>query len=105
MSGYERDQIVGHTLDQVNFWVDNEARARILAALEEKGEVSNEETEFRRKNGEIITVSFSAQRMVINGVLYEVSIQTDITERKRAERQLRESEEKFSTIFQTSLTP
>ena len=57
-----------------------------------------------KKNGEVIDVllSATAERDAQGNILRSRSFFIDVTEKKRAEKELRESEEKFSRAFQNS---
>jgi len=60
------------------------------------------ETKHRTKSGEIRDVQVSSRAISVGGRDFVQSIWRDITERKRAERVLRESEEKYHSIFETA---
>ncbi len=57
------------------------------------------ETKYKAKDGQILDILVSAQAVSNDGRKYIQSILKDITKRKEAERALRESENKFRTIF------
>jgi PAS domain S-box-containing protein len=57
------------------------------------------ETVHRRKDGSTFPVEVSSQGASVGGVRTLISIVRDITERKRTEEKLRESEHKFSLLF------
>ncbi len=84
-TGYTREEIIGKNSTALNIWKPGE-RERMLAILKEKGRVENEEFEFRRKSGEVRTQLFSAEPLTIGGEECLISITTDITNRKRAEK-------------------
>lgn len=60
------------------------------------------ETGIRLSNGKIKDVIFSADIMEFDQQTYSLTTMVDITERKRVERQLHQSEEKFSKAFMSS---
>jgi PAS domain S-box-containing protein len=63
----------------------------VLHALAEKGELSGFETQFKKKNGEVIWVMISVKAVhdLNNEVNYLQGFAVDITERKRAEEDIR----------------
>ena len=86
-----------------DFWLQPSDRARMMEALRRDGEVRDWVLEIRRGDGRTITVATSVrllrdERGAETG--YE-GIFRNVTERAQAEARLRQSEEKFSKVFQT----
>ena len=102
LTGYSREEIIGHTVDELKIWGDQAFRSRIAKALWEKGHVNNEELEWRTRTGEKITMLMSAEIADINGKKCIVSSITDITYLKKIEQDLRKSEERFAKAFNSS---
>jgi PAS domain S-box-containing protein len=102
VSGYSREEVIGRTSDEFNTWVPAEERDRMIRMLLENGRIRNEEFNTRSKSGKIQTMLMSAEVIEIGGEPCIIGVLTDITERKKAEKALRESEEKFSKAFRSS---
>ncbi len=98
--GYAEEEIIGHTSLEFNVWADPEDRRRLVEGLRKDGVVENLEARFRRKNGETVVGLMSASVIIIEGVPHILSITRDISDRKRAETALKESEAKFRNIFE-----
>ena len=64
-----------------------------------KGEWLKEEATHRRKDGSVFPIEISACVLELGNEKYALAIDRDITERKRAQEELRESEEKFAKVF------
>jgi PAS domain S-box-containing protein len=79
-------------------------RAELKKLLETKGSVSNFEAERYRKDGSKfwITINGHVVRDADGKVLYYQGTNQDVTESKRAELVLRESEEKFRNLFESA---
>ena len=105
MHGYEspKEMIMSITNIGKQLHVDPEDRKRYKNLLEEHGIVEDFESQFYRKDGTIIWMSLSTRAVkdATGKVLYYEGIVGDITERKRAEKALRESETKLQAIFDT----
>ncbi len=57
------------------------------------------ETIHQRKDGSTFPVEVSTRRVAIDGVIHSLAVIRDITERKRAEEAVRQSEEKYRVLF------
>jgi PAS domain S-box-containing protein len=102
LTGYTREEIIGHTVDELKIWDDPGFRTRMAKGLWEKGRISNEELEWRTRSGEKITMLMSAEIADIGGEKCIVSSFTDITYLKKIEQDLRKSEERFAKAFNSS---
>jgi len=98
ITGYTREEIIGYTSLEKDIWVRPEDRQFLAKTLLNKGFVRNMETEFRMKNGDILVGLMSAHLYKHDGVDHIISITRDITSRKRAEEELRISEERYRVV-------
>ena len=85
-------------------YVEPTQRDEFKRLLEERGEVRGFEHQTFRKDGSKIWISVNAHaiRNVVGDILYYEGTAQDITERKRAEQALRESEERYRELFENS---
>jgi len=102
MNQYSREELIGHTAFELNLWADREDRTQIAKVLREQGRVNNLEVRFRRKSGELGHALSSAELIELNGEQYMLSLLNDITERKQAEAELREREERHRSVLENS---
>ncbi|MEA5506126.1 PAS domain S-box protein [Halotia wernerae UHCC 0503] len=101
LSGYERDEAIGRTAFELNIWVNESDRARLLQELQTNKVVRNWECEFRRKSGEIITALLSAEIIDLDDIPCILVVHHDITERKQVEAQLRLSAQRDRLLTET----
>lgn len=93
-TGYSREEIIGHTTQELNVYVDPSDRDVILRTIRERGSVENFEFRMRKKSGEIGIGLNSTVLIEIGGERHLLATILDITERKRGEEKLREMEER-----------
>ncbi|MEK7263935.1 MAG: PAS domain S-box protein, partial [Bacteroidota bacterium] len=86
-----KEEVIGKTAAELNFLVHPEARAELTLLLKENKIVRDFETEVRTKQGNIKPVSASAQLMEVDNIPCLFSVSIDITERKKAEENIRKS--------------
>jgi len=103
--GYPREEIVGQSFAKIGLWLDLEARERMYDTLRATGSAREVECRWRKRSGEIVDVLFSGERAELAGETVLLSTCMDVTERRRAERLLHESEQRFATIFHASPVP
>ena len=104
MFGWHESEVLGQFLPFVP--EDNRDEHRLLRERVLRGEAfANIEVRRRKKDGSPIDISISTAplRDVQGQVTGIMSVNTDITERKRAEEELRESEERYKALFDRSL--
>jgi len=92
LTGYTREELIGRSSLELGTWVAPEERAELVRRLRERGIVSGMEIRVRRKDGTIRHVLISAQMVEIAGQKRMLSTNRDITEYKRLEEQLRQSQ-------------
>jgi two-component system, cell cycle sensor histidine kinase and response regulator CckA len=101
VTGYRREEIIGHTAQETNLWKRPEDRARYLEALTENGSVRDLEIIFQTKSGEQRVGLVSAELIDIARQKCAIAVFKDITERNLLERQLRQAQ-KMEAVGQLS---
>ena len=89
LTGYRTDEINGHSTAELNIWVDPERRNRLINELREKGSVNDFEFQVNNKDGEQHDMLAGAELVELGGELQAVIVAQDVTERKRAEEEIR----------------
>ena len=100
-TGWGREEVLGRTPFDISLWVAPSVRHEFVKKLLADGNVRGAEFRFRRKDGEERVALGSAELIEIEGEPCILSASMDITEKRRAEEALRESEEKFSKVFRS----
>ena len=88
VTGFQREEVIGRTASELNFWAVPEERARLMKALSEEGRVRDVEIAFNTKSGETRTGLESAEIIDAGGEVCMLAILKDITELKRAQEKL-----------------
>ena len=97
--GYSREAAIGQQESDLGFWIDEEQRLEILRELQQYTEVIDRETRLRTADGRIVHVEISLRFIEIDGDICILCIGRDITKRTAAEAALKDSEEKFGSVF------
>ncbi len=90
--GYCRDEIIGRTSADLDFWASAEHRDEILRKLRATGSVENVLNHYKTKSGQLRTGLWSGEIVRLGDRDVLLSILHDITERKQAE-------EKYQSIL------
>jgi PAS domain S-box-containing protein len=98
--GYSRQELVGRYRKDFDTGLD-ETSIRLIKDRIRGGETITFETWHRRKDGTSFPVEVKARQVEQGGFRF-LCLARDITERKRAEDELRDSEERFRTLIQFS---
>ncbi len=99
--GYSREEFAELKVADYDVIEDpSDARAHVQKVLQQGRD--DFETKLRTKNGDIKDIHVIAKVIELSGKKYFQSIWRDITERKKTERKLKESEEKFKALFENT---
>jgi PAS domain S-box-containing protein len=95
LTGYTKEDVIGVLSSEIKIWANPEDRERLINGLNQNKQVDNLEAQFRKKDGSITTALMSASLIMLNNEPHILSITRDISERKRIENALIESEQKY----------
>ncbi len=83
--GYELNEVMGHTAQELGFWPDQERRVALLNELRDQGRVPQYEGAFFNKSRELGHLLVSMELINLSGRQCILAMLTDISTRKRAE--------------------
>jgi len=86
--GFTREESIGRTSSELGLWSLNNSEG-ILNELRQTGRVQSKQITLQTKSEKLLIVNYSAELIEIGGRKRLLSVCEDITERKRAEEELR----------------
>jgi PAS domain S-box-containing protein len=98
LTGFSRDETVGHTPLELDVWVHPEERSHLVSILNKKGTVKEFEFRMKKKSGEISDMLISAELIVLSGEACMLSMALDISERKRSEEKIRQQVNRLTAL-------
>lgn len=97
--GFSREEAVGRTALELCMWAEPHEREILLETVRQEGKCRNLEVHTRLKNGEIIWTLLSATTIELDGTTCLLSVGRDITQRKRAEKELADHQGKLAAAL------
>lgn len=101
--GYDLHEIMGHKPSDLGMWGDTEQRQYILETFYAAGEVSNELTKLRRKDGTVGEMLLSLIRLRVADEECALAVVVDISERVQMEKSLHERDAAFRGAIETAV--
>lgn len=87
--GYKREEVLGRTSLELNLFADPRQREEIVQEMQAQGFLRDCELDVRKRSGEIRRALLSAERLLLDGEDFILTILTDITEQKKGEETLK----------------
>ena len=102
LTGWRRDEVIGRTPFDISLWVDPTERVAAVKRLAAEGSIRDVEFRYRRKDGTEMVGLGAAELIKIGNEQCVLSVVADITQRKRAEEAVKESELRFRLLADTA---
>ena len=103
--GHGRDELIGMAFSSIDPYASAEVIARMRQRLSSKEiEILTFEFRHRRKDGTLFPVEVRVREFRQYGQSFALALARDITDRNRAEKALRESEEQWKAVFENNPT-
>ncbi|RNI26249.1 PAS domain S-box protein [Rufibacter latericius] len=100
--GHSREQVIGKKAEDLDIFVDSTFRQRLFDQLKRDQKVAGMETQLKTGEGGLRNVVYNIEQVFLNNKKCFVLAFEDITDRKLAEKKLKENEALFSQIFYKS---
>ena len=94
--GYSREEIVGHTTDELGLFIEPEQQRDVAEQIQAQGRASDCELKVLCRDGSILDGLFSGEIIESQGQQYFLTVMIDHTERKRAEKAVRASRKQLA---------
>lgn len=102
---FERDEIIGHSAQELGLeqglWSAEQAREKFVARIKKEGRIGSYETEIRGPSGETRNAVASVQYINLDNTEALITSFIDITDRVRAEQQIRTLASELTAAEQT----
>ena len=102
LSGFTPEEALGKTSLDIGIWKNPADRDRIIRKIATGNPVDNEEVVYRVRSGEIRNILYTGRLIDVDGKPHILSHALDITEHKRSEQALKESEERYRILAENA---
>jgi PAS domain S-box-containing protein len=92
MLGYQRQEVIGHTASELDFWAQPSERVEMIRQLGERGRVTGFQTQYTTSKGKKREAEVSAELVELDGQRCMLAIIRDITETQQLEAQFRQAQ-------------
>jgi PAS domain S-box-containing protein len=99
ISGYDREAVIGKSSIEIGLWPDPDARREIIAHFKQHSRMDSRPCQFRMRDGQIRHFLWSAEAVEVGGTHCLLSSLLDVTEQHHMERALRQSEERYRSLY------
>ncbi|HSV48713.1 MAG TPA: PAS domain-containing protein, partial [Candidatus Acidoferrales bacterium] len=99
--GYDREELIGKPISFIDPSADMPKTDSLIKNLRKKSKYTFE-TKQRRKDGSLLDVESTVKAVKIGSNIWFLSIQRDITDRKRAEEALKRSNARFQALYENN---
>ena len=103
-TGYAREELIGHAASDMGLWFNLDDRNRLVEKIKKQGTVSDFETGYNTKDGEIRRAMGTFELITLNGEACLIGLFNDITESKRAEEDIRSLKQQIEFILGATRT-
>ena len=101
-TGYARDDVIGRVSTAIGIIPDEGEYGRFVSSLRGQSPLLGWEMTTRRQSGELRTCRFSSSVVLMGGRPHILSSVEDITEAKKTEEALRQSEQRFRALYENA---
>ena len=98
-SGYDKAEVVGRTFAEIPLWANPEDRETTLRTIASEGSLRDREFLFRMKDGSPRSYLLSANVVEIGAEAHILTSALDVTEIRRIDKALRESEQRLRAVL------
>lgn len=102
ITGYSREEIIGHTPVEIGLLPGPGTREKALEEVQQGGSANNMETELKHKSGHAVNVLISIDSVLIKNQKHSIMVISDITGQKKAEQLIRENQLFIGQLTETS---
>lgn len=104
-TGYRRQEVIGRTSVEIGLWKNADQRKSLIETIARDGEARGFEADLCDRHGAVRECLGYASIFESHGERYMIAVVRDVTQARLAERALRESEARFSSLFEMSPVP
>jgi PAS domain S-box-containing protein len=104
ITGYSKEDLIGKNFKELDIFSETDS-----SEIEKRGDMVKQgevpkprEIEIKKKDGTSIWIASELSFMKLGDNMYIQALIQDVTERKESEQKLKESEEKYRTLFESS---
>jgi PAS domain S-box-containing protein len=98
MTGYKREEVVGHEYKELNYWVNSKQRRHVISLLRHNKKVRNLPIEIQTKQNEIKNNLISSEMISLDNHPYFLTMGIEVTRRVQENLELRHKTEDLELI-------